>query len=69
MTLGVGRGDQPPSPHTWTSSLIADMFQDGLEEQITEAVVLAPRQVILSLDDSHSKRGSLLMMQGMLDST
>ena len=27
--------------------IIADMFQDGLEEQITEAVVLAPGEVIL----------------------
>ena len=27
--------------------LIADLFQDGLEERITEAVVLAPREAIL----------------------
>ena len=43
-TLGEGGGDQPPPPHAWTSLLIADMFQDGLGEQITQAVVLAPRE-------------------------
>ena len=47
VTLGEGGGDQPPPPHAWTSLLIADMFQDGLEEWITEAVVLAPGEVIL----------------------
>ena len=36
-----------PHPHAWTSLLIADMFQDGLEEQITDAVVLAPIEVVL----------------------
>ena len=46
VTLGEG-GDQPPPPHAWTSLLIADMFLDGLEEWITEAVVLAPKEVIL----------------------
>ena len=47
VTLGEGGGDQPPPSHTWTGSLIANMFQGGLEEWITEAVVLAPREVIL----------------------
>ena len=45
--LGEGEGDQSPPPHTWTSLLIANMFQDGHEELITEAVVLAPGEVIL----------------------
>ena len=35
-----------PPPCAWTSLVIADMFQDGLEEQITEAVVLAPGEAI-----------------------
>ena len=43
VTLGEGGGDQPPHPNAWTSLLIADMFQDGLEEWITKAVVLAPK--------------------------
>ena len=33
----------------WTGLLIANMFQDGLEEQITQAVVLASGEVILFL--------------------
>ena len=46
------------------------MFQDGLEECITEAVDLAPGETILFfVDDGHSKSGSLLMMQGMLNSS
>ena len=57
VTLGEGGHDQPPHSHKWTSSLIADMFQDGLEEWITEAAVLAPMEVILFLDENCSKRG------------
>ena len=68
VTLGEGGGAQPPPPHAWTGLLIADMFQDGLEEQITDAVVLAPKRQSYFLDDDGSKRGSLLMMWGMLDS-
>ena len=33
--------------HVWNGSLIADMFQEGLEEQITKAVVLATWVAIL----------------------
>ena len=47
VTLGVGGGDQPPSPHARSGSLIVDMFQEHLEEWITKAVVLAPREPIL----------------------
>ena len=47
VTLGKGGGDQSPPSHAWTSLLIADMFQDGLEEWITEPVVLPPRETIL----------------------
>ena len=32
VTLEEGGGDQTPPPHAWTSLLITDMFQDGLEE-------------------------------------
>ena len=48
VTLVEGWGDQPPPPHTWTGWLISNMFQDSLEEQITEGVVLAPGEAILS---------------------
>ena len=47
VTLGEGGGDQPPPCHAWTSSLIADTSQDGLEEWIAEVVVLAPGEEIL----------------------
>ena len=47
MTLGKRRGDQPLPSHAWSGLLIADMFQDGLEEKITEAVVLALGEAIL----------------------
>ena len=45
--MGEGGGNQPPPPHVWSGLLIADMFQEGLEEQITEAVVLASGKAIL----------------------
>ena len=47
VTLGEPEGDQPPPSHAWNGLLIADMFHDGLEEQTMEAVVQAPREVIL----------------------
>ena len=47
VTLGEGGCNQPPPSHAWTGLLIANMFQDGLGEQITEAVVLAPGETIL----------------------
>ena len=47
MTLGEGGSDHPQPPHALTGSLIADMFQDGFEEWITGAVVLAHGEVIL----------------------
>ena len=47
VTLGEGGGDQPPPPHAWTCSLIANMSQGGLEEWILEAVVLAPGEAVL----------------------
>ena len=36
-TLREGECDQPPPSHAWSGSLIADMFQEGLEEQVTKA--------------------------------
>ena len=68
LTLREGGGDQPPPSHAWTNSLMTDIFQNGLEERITEAVVLAPRMQSYYLDDDHTKRGSLFVMQGILDS-
>ena len=46
-TLGEGGGDQPPPPHVWTGLVISNMLHDGLEEQITKAVVWAPGEMIL----------------------
>ena len=43
---GRGRQPAPTFPHMSGSS-IADIFQDGLEEEITESVVLAPGEAIL----------------------
>ena len=56
VTLGEGWGDQPPPSHAWTGSLIANMFH-GLEEWITEAVVLAPREAILFFGQRSPKEG------------
>ena len=47
VTLGEGGCNQPPPSHAWSGSLIADMFQEGIEEQIIEAVILAPGEAIL----------------------
>ena len=41
-TLGEEGGDQPPPSHAWSALLIADMFQEDLEEWITKGVVLTP---------------------------
>ena len=44
----MGEGGYKPLPsHAWSGLLIANIFQDGLEEQITEPVVLAPGEAIL----------------------
>ena len=59
-----GGGDHPPPSHTWSGLLIADMFQDGLEEQITKAVVLASGRPSCSLKDDCTKRGSPIQVQG-----
>ena len=68
VTLREGGGNQPQPSHAWSGSLIADIFQDDLEEPITEAVVLAPGEAISFLDNDHSKRGSPWEYPGMLDS-
>ena len=47
VILREGRGDQPPPSHAWSGSLIVDLFQEGLEEWITKAVVLDPGKAIL----------------------
>ena len=40
-------GNKPLSFHAWSGSLIANIFQAGLKEQITEAVVLSPGEATL----------------------
>ena len=47
LTLGEEGGDQPPPAHAWSGLLIVDMFQEGLEEWINEAVVLASGEAVL----------------------
>ena len=47
----------PHLPIAWTGSLIADIFQEGLEERITEAVVLAPEETILFFGRQSLKEG------------
>ena len=68
VTLGEGGGDQPLPPHAWTSLLIADMFQDGLKNELQKKWPLPLGRQPYSLLDNSSKRGYLLVMQGMLDS-
>ena len=59
MTLGKGRGDQPPPPHAWTGSLIAEIFQECLEERITKAMVLSPgEEILIILWEIISQRGA-----------
>ena len=65
MSLGEGQGDKTPPSHAWSALLIADMFQEGLEEQINRAVVLAPGEAILFLDNNPTRKGSPWEMPGM----
>ena len=44
-----GEGNHPLPSHAWSGLLIADVFQDGFKEKITEAVVIAPGEAILFL--------------------
>ena len=55
--LGEGGGNQPPLSHAWSDLLIVDILQEGLEEQITEAVVLAPGEAILFFEWQSCKEG------------
>ena len=47
VTFGKGEGDQPPPFHAKSVLLIADMFQSGLEEWITKAIILAQGEATL----------------------
>ena len=47
MPLGEGGHDQPMPFHAWSGSLIADMFQNGLDEWITNADVLELGEAML----------------------
>ena len=57
VTLGE-EGHQSPASHRQSGTLIADMFQDGLKEMITKAVVLALGEAILFLGRQSCKEGS-----------
>ena len=57
VMLGEGGGDQPQYSHAWSGFFIVDMFQEGLKEQITEAVVLAPEEAILFFGQWSCKEG------------
>ena len=52
-----GGGNQSPPSHTWSGSLIAEMFQDGCKDWITEPVVLAPGAAILFFGRHLCKEG------------
>ena len=57
VTLGEGGGDQPLPSHAWCGSLIANMFQDGLDEWTTKAPVLALGEAVLFFGRwSHKER-------------
>ena len=56
VTLGEG-GNQPSPSHVWSGSLIADIFQDDLEEWITKALILAPGEAILFFGRQSCKEG------------
>ena len=48
VTVGKGRGDQCPPSHALNGSLIVDILQEACpRNQITDAVVLAPKQAVL----------------------
>ena len=65
VTFGEGGGNQPSPSHAWSGSLIVDMFQKGLKEQITKVVVLVPGKAILFLDNNHTSKGSPWEVSGM----
>ena len=65
VTLGKGGGNQPPPIHAWSGSLVVGMLQEGLEEQITEAVVPALREAILFFGWQSHKEG--LPLEGTRD--
>ena len=68
VTLGNEVGNQPPPSHAWSWSLIANMFQDGLKEWITEPVVLEMGKPFHSLEEDLAKRVSSTPVQGIMDS-
>ena len=48
VMLADGGGDQPPLTHAWEGSLITDILQKALpEDLITKAMVLSPGEPIL----------------------
>ena len=59
VTLGEWGGNQPLPCHAWSSLLIVDMLQEGLKEQITEAVIVALGKEGLSLESARDVGFSL----------
>ena len=60
VTLGEGRGDQPPPSYTWNGSLIANILQEACPRDcITEALVLAPEEEILFFRRCSCNQGPL----------
>ena len=60
VTLGEGRGDQPPPSHAWGRSLIDDILQEACpRDQITKAVVLVLGEAILFFRRCLLKEGLL----------
>ena len=52
-----GGGNHPPPSYAWSGLMIPDMFHNGLEEWLTEAVVLAPEEAILFFGRQSCKEG------------
>ena len=60
VTLGEGRGNQPPPSHTWSGLLITNILQEACpKDYITKAVVLAPGEAILFFGRHSCKEGLL----------
>ena len=57
VMLGGRGGDQPPPSQAWNGLLVANMLQDGLNQWITEVVVIAPGEAILCFGRCSHKEG------------
>ena len=58
VTLGEGRGNQPPPSHAWSGFLIADILQEACpKDWITKAIVLSLPEAILFFGRCSLKEG------------